>query len=67
VDGAGWEKARVELRVLPGTKFLLLLFQFVDARANGGRRVVHVDTASEFTVQFLEDIQVLLVCTVLIR
>jgi hypothetical protein len=67
LNGAGWEKARVELRVPPGTKFLLLSFQFVDARASRERRAVHGDTASEFPGQFLDDIQVSLVCNVPIR
>jgi hypothetical protein len=56
VDGAGWEKARLALHLPPGTKFLLLSFQFVYAHVRRERGVVHVDTASEFTVQFLDDI-----------
>jgi hypothetical protein len=65
--GAGWEKARVELRIPPGTKFLLLSFQFVDTRAGREGRQVHGDKVSEFPGQFLDDIQVSLVCNVPIR
>jgi hypothetical protein len=64
---AGWEKARVELRVPPGAKFLLLSFQFVDTRAGRGGSRVHGNGASEFPGQFLDDIQVSLVCNVPIR
>jgi hypothetical protein len=65
--GAGWEKARVELRLPPGAKFLLLSFQCVDTRAarEGGRGTG--DHVSEFPGQFLDDIQVSLVCNVPIR
>lgn len=65
--GAGWEKARVELRLPPGAKFLLLSFQFVDtcAAREGGRGPVA--RVSEFPGQFLDDIQVSLACNVPIR
>lgn len=66
-ESAGWEKARVELRVPPGAKFLLLSFQFVDTRAGRGGARVHGDKASEFPGQFLDDIQVSLVCNVPMR
>ena len=66
-NGAGWEKARVELRIPPGAKFLLLSFQFVDTRAGRERRQVHGDKVSEFPGQFLDDIQVSLICNVPIR
>ena len=66
-NGAGWEKARVELRVPPGTKFLLLSFQFVDARAGRESGRVHGEQVSEFPGQFLDDIQVSLVCNVPLR
>jgi hypothetical protein len=66
-ESAGWEKARVELRVPPGAKFLLLSFQFVDTRAARAGSRVHGDKASEFPGQFLDDIQVSLVCHVPLR
>jgi len=66
-NGAGWEKARVELRVPPGAKFLLVSFQFVDARAGRERRQVDGGKVSEFPGQFLDDIQVALVCNVPLR
>lgn len=66
-NGAGWEKARVELRIPAGTKFLLLSFQSVDTRAGREGRRVHGDTVSEFPGQFLDDIQVSLICNVPLR
>ncbi len=66
-NGTGWERARVELRIPPGAKFLLLSFQFVDARAGRERRQVDGGKVSEFPGQFLDDIQVALVCNVPLR
>ena len=42
-------------------------FQFVDTRAGREGRQVHGDKVSEFPGQFLDDIQVSLVCNVPIR
>ncbi len=64
---AGWEKAKVELRVPPGAKFLRLTFQFIDTCAGRGGSGVHGDGAGEITGQFLDDIQLSLVCNVPIR
>jgi hypothetical protein len=66
-NGAGWEKARVELRIPPGTKFLLLSFHTVDTCAGREGRQVHGDTVREFPGQFVDDIQVSLICNVPLR
>jgi hypothetical protein len=64
---AGREKARVELCVPPGAKFLRLSFQFIDTCAGRGGSGFHGEGASEITGQFLDDIQLFLVCNVPIR
>jgi hypothetical protein len=66
-NGAGWEKARVELRIPPGAKFLLLSFHVVDTCAGREGRRVHGDTVREFPGQFVDDIQTSLICNVPLR
>ncbi len=60
-NGGGWQKARLELRVPPGTKYLLLRFHIMDAKAAREGERIYGETAVEFPGQFLEDIQVSLI------
>jgi len=60
-NGGGWQKARLELRVPPGTKYLLLSFHITDAKAAREGKRVYGETAVEFPGQFLDDIQVSLI------
>ncbi len=66
-NSAGWEKARVELRIPPGSKFLLLSLRVHDTRAGREGRKVYGDSAREFPGHFVDDIQVCLICNVPLR
>ncbi|MEI6713268.1 MAG: hypothetical protein WCO60_05920 [Verrucomicrobiota bacterium] len=59
-EGGKWQKGRLEMRVPPGTKFLVLSFHLTDAKAGIEGREVHGDTASEFPGHFIDDVQVYL-------
>jgi hypothetical protein len=66
-NSAGWEKAKVELRIPPGSKFLLLSLRLHDTRAVRQGRKVYGDSAREFPGHFVDDIQVSLICNVPLR